>query len=61
MRRFYDTESGEILTETELQMEFEILRDSGEIISETFAEYYRNCTGKNGTLIEINNYGIYKI
>ena len=50
MVRYYDTESGNILTEEELRKEWEELFRNGETETDTFEGYIRNCTSKNGTL-----------
>ena len=55
MEKLYKcTESDEILTETQLQAEFETLKaEEPEIYNYSFAEYIKNCTSKNGFLTEI--------
>lgn len=53
MKTFYDIETETIITESELMESFEALREDGETDCETFAEYVRECTGKNGSLEEI--------
>ena len=45
------TESGEILTEAQLQAEFETLKtEEPETYDYNFADYIKNCTSKNGFL-----------
>lgn len=51
--RFYDTESGKILTENELHSEYLTMLETGEIDEKSFADYVEECTGKNGTLEKI--------
>lgn len=53
MMKFYDTESGRIITENELHSEYLTLLETGEIDEKSFADYVKECTGKNGTLEEI--------
>lgn len=54
MKKFRDTETGNIITEEELKAEFEELKSgSPEEYNYTFSEYIRNCTAKNGFLEEI--------
>jgi len=54
MRRFFDTETRETITETELKAIFDELKnDDPETYDYSFADYIRNCTDKNGTLIQI--------
>ena len=48
------TESGEILTEAQLQAEFETLKaEEPETYNYNFADYIKNCTSKNGFLEEV--------
>lgn len=54
MRKFRDTESGDIVTIDELRAEFESLKASDpETFDYDFSGYIRNCTDKNGFLEEI--------
>jgi len=54
MRKFFDTETRETITETELKAEFNELKNSDpETYNYSFPEYIANCTSKNGVLIEI--------
>ena len=54
MRKFYDIENGAIITENELQAEFDSLKEADpDEYSYTFACYINNCIGKNGTLKEL--------
>ena len=58
MRKFYDVETEEIITEDDLRYEFEALKriaavDGGGPEAETFGEYLAACLDKNGTLTEI--------
>lgn len=58
MKRFRE-ENGNIITEDELEKEFNKLKKTGDTEAETFAEYKRNCLEKNGTLeIVANDYDI---
>ena len=53
MRKFYDTETGNIISEDELLTEWVTLYATGETDCNTFLTYVRECTSKNGTLEEI--------
>ena len=56
MRKFRDTNTGEIITEEELRKEFEELKEeTPEEYDYSFNQYLLNCTSKNGMLIEITN------
>lgn len=56
MRKFRDTNTGEIITEEELRKEFEELKKkTPEEYDYSFNQYLLNCTSKNGMLIEITN------
>ena len=56
MRKFRDTNTGEIITEEELREEFEELKkETPEEYDYSFNQYLLNCTSKNGMLIEITN------
>ena len=56
MRKFRDTNTGEIITEEELRKEFEELKkETPEEYNCSFNQYLLNCTSKNGMLIEIAN------
>lgn len=56
MKKFIDTESGIIITESELKAEFDEMKsESPDEYNYSFGEYIRNCTGKNGFLKEIKN------
>ena len=53
VRKWFDIESAEIVTENQLREEFEEMRDGREI---TFEEYVINCqTKENGTLVPVWN------
>lgn len=51
--KFYDTETGKTITENELHSEYLTLLETGEIDEKSFADYVKECTGKNGTLEKI--------
>ena len=53
-RMFRDIESGEILSLSELRSEYEDLYASGEIETDSFEGYLRDCLSKNGTLEEVS-------
>lgn len=56
MRKFRDTNTGEIITEEELRKEFEELKkETPEEYDYSFNQYLFNCTSKNGMLIETTN------
>ena len=54
IKMYEDNEWGEILTEDELKKEYYQLKRSGDTEAETYEDYVRNCTDKNGTLTRIN-------
>lgn len=51
--KYYDTESGSIISEKDLQAEFLTLAAAGGTDCKTFTEYVRACTGKHGSLIPV--------
>lgn len=59
MRKFYDIETEEVITEDALRHEYEALKNIGKIegfadeLPGTFGQYLANCLSKNGTLTEI--------
>ena len=53
MRKFKDTETGEIITIAELEEEYTELFATGETETENFKDYLHNCLSKNGTLEEV--------
>ena len=54
MLKFKDTESGEIITESALMAEFDGLKaEDPDIYDYNFYDYVRNCTSKNGFLMEV--------
>ena len=56
MRKFRDTNTGEIITEEELREEFEKLKkETPEEYDYSFNQYLLNCTSKNGMLTETTN------
>lgn len=46
-------ENGGVFTADDLRAEFEELKKSGEIETETFDDYLENATSKNGTLTKL--------
>ena len=51
MKSYRCTESDEILTEAQLQAEFETLKaEEPKTYDYNFADYIKNCTSKNGFL-----------
>lgn len=53
-RKFFDTETRETITETELKAIFDELKnDDPETYNYSFEDYIRNCTDKNGVLIQV--------
>ena len=53
-RMFYDIESEELLTYSQLQKEYEELNANNETEAENFSEYLSNCMWyNNGTLKEV--------
>lgn len=56
MKLYRDTETNEILTEAQIEAEFEALKEwQPEEYNYTFNQYLRNCTSKNGFLEVVNN------
>lgn len=56
MRKFRDTNTGEIITEEDLRNEFEELKkETPEEYDYSFNQYLLNCTSKNGMLTETTN------
>jgi len=56
MRKFFDIETRETITEMELESEFaELKKADPETYDYNFSEYITNCTGKNGTLVNITD------
>lgn len=54
MKLYIDTETGAIISETDLQEEFTALQaEQPEEYNYSFSAYIRNCTGKNGFLEEV--------
>lgn len=57
MKKYKDIESGDIITEAELQAEFaEMQAENPDEYNYSFSDYIRNCTAKNGFLEEIKNF-----
>ena len=52
-RRFRDTESGDIITLSQLKAEYKQLYRDGETEAETFSDYLKNCLDQDGFLEEI--------
>jgi len=52
MEKYID-ERGSVLTEEELQKEFETLKKTGGTDAENFGQYLNNCLDKNGTLEKV--------
>jgi hypothetical protein len=48
--RFIDIETGEVLTLADLEKEYKFLFSAGETEANSFSDYLKNCTSKNGTL-----------
>ena len=55
MKKYYDIETEEIITEEDLEKEYNDLKKTGDTEAATFNDYLINCTSKNGTLEEITN------
>lgn len=54
MRYYFDTEHGQTISEEELRTEFAALvLENPDEYNYSFEKYLQNCTGKDGTLIEI--------
>ena len=54
-KKYYDIETEEIITEEDLEKEYNDLKKTGDTEAATFNDYLINCTSKNGTLEEIAN------
>ena len=52
-RKFRDTESGDIITLSQLKAEYRELVRDGETGAETFSDYLENCLDQDGFLEEI--------
>lgn len=50
MQKYLDRENERIITEKQLKAEYEEIRADGGTDAETFEQYIKNCTDKNGTL-----------
>ena len=58
MRLFRCTETDKILTEEQLQREFEILKtEEPETYDYNFSQFVENCLSKNGFLEEVKSNG----
>lgn len=56
MRMWFDIESQEIITESDLQYEYDMTFTDGEHDGITFEDFVENCqTRANGSLMEIKN------
>jgi len=53
MRYFKDERSDAVISLTDLQTEYKILKQNKETDAENFNDYLNNCLSKNGTLTEI--------
>lgn len=51
--RIYIDERGNTLTNDELVLSYLTLKREGDTEAETYLEYLKNCTSKDGTLTEI--------
>lgn len=51
----YWDERGWYVTDEELQSDYETLKKKGETEAETYEDYVKNCTDKNGTLRKCEN------
>lgn len=50
MQKYLDRENERIITEKQLKAEYEAIRADGGTDAETFEQYIKNCTDKNGAL-----------
>lgn len=48
--KYHDIYTDEVFTISELEAIYNDLRANGETEAETFRDYFRNCTDKNGAL-----------
>ena len=53
MKQYFDVESGSVISEKDLQAEFNTLAAAGDTECRNFAEYIRACTSKHGSLVSI--------
>lgn len=54
MNKYFDCESNEIITEKQLEKEFQQLKKDNPLEYDySFTDYIKNCTSKNGTLTPI--------
>lgn len=53
MKQYFDVESGSVISEKDLQAEFNTLAAAGDTECRNFAEYVRACTNKHGSLITV--------
>lgn len=56
MALYYNSDYEQIQTLEDLKKEFAELKADGSTESETFPEYLKNCTSKNGALEQINTH-----
>ena len=50
MEKYFNRENYSIITEKQLKAEYEAIKADGGTDAQTFAEYVKNCTSKNGAL-----------
>lgn len=50
MQKYLDRENERIITEKQLKAEYDEIRAEGGTDAETFEQYVKNCTDKNGAL-----------
>ena len=54
MNKYFDCEANEIITEKQLEKEFQQLKKENPLEYDyDFTDYIKNCTAKNGTLTPI--------
>lgn len=51
--KYFDVESGSIISASDLEKEYNALFADGETECKTFTEYVCACTGKHGTLVPV--------
>ena len=52
MARYMD-EQGRVFTESEIELEYDMLKMTGDTEAETFEDYLTNCIDQDGTLTEL--------
>lgn len=51
--KYFDTESGAVISASDLEKEYNALFAAGETECKTYTEYVHACTSKHGSLVSI--------